>query len=221
MNSTALIIMAKEPKIGSTKTRLCPPLEPVEAAKLYEALLWDTINLAAGIEAVDLAIAVTPPESIDYFKGIAPAKTILIPVACGDIGECLTLGLGELLAKGYDRVLALNSDGPSLPQEYIQLAIRHLDHNDLVLGPAEDGGYYLIGFKKIYPDLFKNINWSTNQVFDQTLQSAEQMNLCVHLLPAWYDVDTSADIQRLQDELETLPIQMLKHTRALFKQWPG
>ncbi|NQU29122.1 MAG: glycosyltransferase [Anaerolineae bacterium] len=221
MKSTALIIMAKEPKVGSTKTRLCPPLEPVEAANLYEALLWDTINLAAGIEGVDLAIAVTPPESIGYFKENAPPETILIPVACEDIGECLTRVLGELLNKGYQQVLALNSDGPTLPPDYIRSAIKHLDQHDLVLGPAEDGGYYLIAFKKIHADLFKDINWSTDQVLEQTLKKADQMDLSVQLLPPWYDVDTVADIDRLRDELETLPLQKLKHTRVLFDQWPG
>ncbi|MBC8334276.1 MAG: TIGR04282 family arsenosugar biosynthesis glycosyltransferase [Anaerolineales bacterium] len=221
MKSTALIIMAKEPKVGSTKTRLCPPLEPVEAANLYEALLLDTINLAAEIEGADLAIAVTPPEAIDYFKEIALPETILIPVACGDIGECLSRVLRDLLNKGYQRVLALNSDGPSLPPNRIRSAIKHLDHHDLVLGPAEDGGYYLIGFKKIHADLFKDINWSTDQVLEQTLKKADQMGLSLQLLPPWYDVDTAADIERLKDELKTLPIQKLKHTRVLFNQWLG
>ena len=219
MNSSALIIMAKEPKIGSTKTRLCPPLRPDQAAQLYEVLLWDTIEMAAGVPGIDLAIAITPPESSEYFKQIAPPETILTPVACADIGECLAYVLGQLLEMGYERVMALNSDGPSLPPENIQTAIQSLDQHDLVLGPAEDGGYYLVGLQQLNANIFMGIDWSTNQVLAQTLQKAEQLSLSVDLLPPWYDVDTAADIQRLRAELETLPAKALKHTRQFLGQW--
>lgn len=220
MNSSALIIMAKEPKIGSTKTRLCPPLRADQAAQFYEALLWDTIEMAAGVPGIDLAIAITPPESSEYFKQIAPPETILIPVACADIGECLAYVLSRLLDMGYQRVMALNSDGPSLPPEYIQTAIQSLDQHDLVLGPAEDGGYYLVGLQQNQPNIFMGIDWSTHHVLAQTLQIAEQRSLTVHLLPPWYDVDTAADIDRLRDELETLPAKTLTHTRQFLGQWP-
>lgn len=219
MNSSALIIMAKEPKVGSTKTRLCPPLRADQAAQLYEALLWDTIEMAAVVKGIDLAIAITPPESSEYFKQITSPETILIPVACANIGECLTVVLGQLLDMGYQRVMALNSDGPSLPPIYIQSAIQSLDQHDLVLGPAEDGGYYLVGLQQNHAYIFRGIDWSTNLVLDQTLQQAEQHSLSVHLLPPWYDVDTAADIHRLRDELETLPAKTLTHTRHFLDQW--
>ena len=160
MNSSALIIMAKEPKIGSTKTRLCPPMKFGEAANFYEALLWDTINMTTGIKGIDLAIAISPPESADYFRKISPPKTHLIPLTCADIGECLMRVLDKLLEMGYLQVMALNADGPSLPPSYIQEAKESLDQHDLVLGPTEDGGYYLIGFKENYPDLFTGIDSS-------------------------------------------------------------
>ncbi len=220
MNSSALIIMAKEPKIGSIKTRLCPPLRPDQAAQLYEALLWDTIAMASAVPGIDLAIAITPPESSEYFKQIAPSETILIPVACADIGECLAYVLGQLLEMDYERVMALNSDGPSLPPEYIQRANQSLGQHDLVLGPAEDGGYYLVGLQQFQPHIFMGIDWSTHKVLAQTLQKAKQHSLSVHLLPPWYDVDTAADIDRLRDELETLPAKALTYTRQFLGQWP-
>ena len=221
MISSALIIMAKEPKVGSTKTRLCPPLEPEEATRLYEVLLRDTINMVAGIRDIDLAIAITPPESTDYFRKISPPETHLIPVICADIGECLRLVLDKLLEMGYSRVMAINADGPSLPPIYIQNAIKSLDQHDLVLGPSEDGGYYLIGFKENYPNLFKGIDWSTSEVLKQTLNKAMALKLSVHLLPTWYDVDLAKDIQRLRDELKILPPDKLIHTRKFLEQWPG
>ncbi len=219
MNSTALIIMAKEPRIGSTKTRLCPPLKSEEAAKLYEVLLWDTINMIAGIKGIDIAIAVTPPESIEYFKGITSSKTHLIPVTCATIGECLSFALGQLLSMGFSRVMALNSDGPTLPPAYIQQAVERLDQHDLVLGPAEDGGYYLIGVKQKHDSLLTGISWSTSEVLSQTLDKANQLGLKVSLIPTWYDVDTAKDFQRLRNELKTLPSDTLMNTRQFLDKW--
>ena len=213
--------MAKEPLVGSIKTRLSPPLSPEEAAEFYEAMLLDTINMASSVMNVDLGIAVTPPESTGYFKHLAPRDTILIPVECADIGECLAAVLGKLFSMSYDHVLAINSDGPSTPSVYIERAVQSLEKHDLVLGPAEDGGYYLVGLNQVHAEIFTGIDWSTNQVLNQTLTKATQTGLTIDLLPAWYDVDTAADIDRLRQELETLPPGSLKFTRKFFKRWPG
>ena len=220
-NSTALIIMAKEPRVGSTKTRLCPPLTPEQAAQIYEALLLDTIDIAAGIEGLDLAIAVTPSDAADYFKHITPDGTLLIPVDCPDIGLCLSQVLSELLRIGYNHVLALHSDGPTLPVAYIQEAIRTLTDKDLVFGPAEDGGYYLIGLSRIHTEIFTGIEWSTEKVLSQSIFKADQSGLSVHVLPPWYDVDTANDIHRLRNEIKTLPTDTLRHTRHFLDQCPG
>ena len=177
MNRTALIIMAKQPLVGSTKTRLCPPLEPAEAAAFYEALLLDTIELCAGLDGIQLAVAVTPPGAVEYFESITPSGTILLPVDCTDIGDCLQRVIGRLFEDGCDKVCALNSDGPSLPAAYIYQAVDYLDHHELVLGPGEDGGYYLIGLKRLHRDLFNGIDWSTPQVLLQTVSKIEALGL--------------------------------------------
>ena len=221
MNTTALIIMAKEPKIGATKTRLCPPLSLQEAAKLYDALLRDTIALVAQLPTIDLAIAVTPPDSTAYFENISPAKTHLIPVACKDIGDCLAQVISQLIKQGYTKVIAFNTDGPSLPPEIIQKAVYLLDKHDLVFGPAEDGGYYLVGQKQYHPNIFTQIDWSTSRVLKQTLAKTAKTGLNIALLPSWYDIDTIDDIERLHTELKTLAPHKLIHTRRFFEQWPG
>ena len=221
MNNPVLIIIAKEPQVGSTKTRLSPPLKLSEAAELFEALLSDTIDLASSIEGIDLAVAVTPPESTRYFERKTPTGTVLIPVTCDDIGECLKQVFEELFQLGYPKVFAFNSDGPSLPREYINKAIRLLDVNDVVFGPSEDGGYYLVGLKKLYPDIFHDIDWSTSQVLAQSLAKAEVENLRVALLPRWYDVDTASDVKRLWEEVRNLPANQLVHTRRFFEELPG
>jgi rSAM/selenodomain-associated transferase 1 len=216
MIDPALVIMAKQPSVGHTKTRLSPPLTPVEAAALYEALLLDTIELGAGLEGVQLAIAVTPPEAVDTFRHIGPPGIILLPVAGTDIGDCLSQILGHLLAAGHPGAIALNSDGPTLPESYLRQAFDRLGGVDVVLGPSEDGGYYLIGLKQAQPELFQDIEWSSEHVTTQTLACAKAMGLSVALLPPWYDVDTGADLERLRGELETLPAEALPHTRRFF-----
>lgn len=213
-----LVIMAKQPTVGQTKTRLCPPLTPVEAVALYEAMLRDTIELVAGLEGVRLAIAVTPPEATDAFRRVSPPDAILLPVAGADIGECLNQVLGRLLAAGHSRAIAFNSDGPTLPATYLRQAITRLDSADVVLGPSEDGGYYLIGLKQPRPELFREIEWSSERVTAQTLARAKAMGLSVALLPPWYDVDTAADLDRLRAELATLPAEALPYTRRFFNR---
>ena len=212
----ALIVMAKQPQPGRTKTRLCPPLTPQQAALFYEALLLDTFALAAGLPGVQLAAAITPPDSEHYFKRIAPQGTLLIPIEGADIGECLYRALAELLQRGFRRAIALNADGPSLPLAYLQQAVTLLNDHDVVLGPGEDGGYYLIGLKRVEAQLFAGIPWSTGRVLEQTLAQAHQLSLRAALTPPWYDVDLPADMQRMCRELKLLPPDRLLHTRSFF-----
>lgn len=215
MRDAALVIMAKLPAVGHTKSRLSPALTAREAAALYEALLRDTIQLAARLVGMQLVIAITPPDALDYFRRISPPGTRLLPVAGADIGECLNQALSQLLTEGYTQAIALNSDGPSLPITYLRRALDELDRRrtDVVLGPSDDGGYYLIGLKRPHPALFRGVAWSTERVTRQTLARAEAMGLEVAQLPSWYDVDTDADLQRLLQQLRTLPDDALPHTR--------
>lgn len=214
MKEAVLVIMAKEPRVGYTKTRLCPPLTQDEAAGLSDAMLRDTIALVADLPATDLAVAVTPAEAHPYFEEITPPGTHLLAVEGLDIGLCLQQALETLLGLGYSKVLALNADGPSLPVAYIQQAVIQLAAQDVVLGPNDDGGYYLIGLKKPAPGLFSGISWSTPQVLAQTLLQAGELGLQVGLLPAWFDVDTAEDLQRLVADLDQLSPEHLVFTRT-------
>lgn len=217
MNYSAIIIIAKEPRVGKTKTRLTPPLSPTEATIFYEALLRDTISLVSGIEGVDTAIAYSPPDSTDYFMQISPSGTILLPVECVDIGGCLSKALGDLLERGYLRVLALNADSPTLPQRILEEAIKQLDKNDIVFGPTLDGGYYLVGLKELYGKIFSDIKWSTSTVLSETLSKVYDLGLRVGILPSWYDIDTPADILHLKKDLLRLPNNALNHTRLVLQ----
>jgi uncharacterized protein len=218
-HKTALAIMAKQPVVGKTKTRLCPFLSAQEATQLYEALLLDTMGLAGWLGAtVDLAVAVSPPESRAYFERIAPPGVKILLVAGADIGECLEQTLGALFAAGYQKALALNSDGPDLPLAYLQKAIQLLDQADIVLGPCLDGGYYLVGMRQLYGGIFRDIAWSTEKVFAQTLGRAVELNLTVALTPPWYDIDIPQDLLRLEAELLSEKPENLPYTRAILQR---
>ena len=174
----------------------------------------------AHLENVDVAIAISPPETQQYFAEIVPPGCLLLPVKGTDIGECLIAALSGLLERGYQKAIALNSDGPTLPPLFLVQAIHKLDGVDLVIGPAEDGGYYLIGMKRIItPEIFQAIDWSTLMVLTQTLERVSDLSMSVRLLPAWYDVDTPEDLARIASELQMLPVGALEHTRLALSRF--
>jgi len=211
----AIAIMAKQPEEGKTKTRLCPPLLPKEAAVVYQALLEDTISLVSSLSHFDLVLAITPPESRSFFESITPGGTRLIAVEGENLGVCLSKTLQALFEAGYSQAAVINSDGPSLPPGFILRGFELLNDSDLVLGPGQDGGYYMIGMKQLYPELFSDISWSTSRVFFQTLAVCNKLKLRTAVLPAWYDIDTAQDLERLKEEIKTMPESRLHFTRAV------
>jgi rSAM/selenodomain-associated transferase 1 len=212
--ASVVVVMAKRPVPGKTKTRLCPPLTPLEAAELYEALLRDTMELVSGLRGVETAVAVSPRRAVDEMQRMAPRGARMLAVEGACLGECLRSATEQLFAEGFTRVVAVNSDGPTLPAEYLERAVEVLTHSDVVLGPAEDGGYYLIGMRQPQPGLFTDIEWSSSRVAVQTLERAAAAGLTVARLPPWYDVDTPAEFERLRKELGARPPGIAPCTRA-------
>ncbi len=201
----ALIVVGKRPMPGQTKTRLCPPLTPQQAARLYRCLLVDTLSQATRLGSVDRALAYTPSDARAYFRELVPNGFRLLPQQGADLGERLANALAHHLDGGYRRAVIMNSDGPTLPIGYLEEAFSRLDGADVTLGPGHDGGYYLIGMSRPHPELFEGIPWSTEKVVLQTLAAAWRLGLKVHLLPEWYDVDVGADLVRLRRELGQRP----------------
>lgn len=216
----SLVIMAKQPIAGRTKTRLIPPFNPQQAADLFEALMMDTIQLVLRIPNLEITIAFSPSSATEYFNRSRFPQTALLPVDGSNIGECLYETAKMMITNNHSRIILMNSDGPSLPPDYILQAYALLENNDLVIGPSEDGGYYLCGFKKLFPQLFQGITWGSARVLGQTLESAKNNNLSVALTPSWYDIDTGADVARLYRESHSLPKASLIHTRKFFHRVP-
>ena len=217
---TALIVVvAKAPQVGSVKTRLCPPLTPEQAARLYTGFLLDTVAIALAVPGSAVK-AVCPtdddarqlsrllPSAVGYFVQTEPGLT-----------AALTGSFRQGLAEGYKKVLCISSDNPTLPQNYLHEALTVLNDPavDLVLGPSEDGGYYLVGATKVYPPLFEDMVWSTDRVLAETLTRAAGLALRSHQLPLWYDLDTGTELARFVDELAQIdPSQAAApHTRPL------
>jgi rSAM/selenodomain-associated transferase 1 len=211
--AAAVVIMAKAPVAGRSKTRLSPPLAPSEAAGLSLAMLQDTVALVSRVRDACLALAISPPEAIGAWRPDLPAGALLVPTGGADLGACLSEATGFLFAAGHNAVIALNSDGPTLPAGRIEQAGALLERADVVLGPSEDGGYYLVGLRRPCPGLFAGIVWSSARVLEQTVERAASLGMSVAMLAPWYDVDTPADLARLVRELAELPADALVSTR--------
>ena len=212
----ALIVVAKEPSVGRTKTRLSPPLSGQQAADLYQCFLLDTLELMKRVEGIQPIIAYLPPDAESFFRRIAPPGFDFAPQVGADLGERLDNVLAHCLQGRYHQAVVMDSDSPTLPLTYLRQAFQKLDDPavDVVLGPCDDGGYYLIGLKSPCSALFQGIVMSTPTVVTETLERAREQRLQVACLPRWYDVDTPDDLERLNEELCFQPDHLAQHTRA-------
>jgi rSAM/selenodomain-associated transferase 1 len=209
-----LLVVAKQPAAGQTKTRLCPPLTGDAAATLYACFLRDTLDLMRQVPGASCGIAYLPEDATGYFQALAPDMAITPQHGAG-LGERLDHVLTQALERGAGQAVVMDSDSPTLPAVYLAQAFAALDGDaDVVLGPCDDGGYYLIGMKRPQPRLLRDVEMSTPHVARDTLALAEQLGLRVALLPSWYDVDTVAELDRLRAELREAPPEAARHTRA-------
>lgn len=213
--SALLIIMARRPEPGRAKTRLCPPLTLEEAALLYEGMLRDTLELVGSLVGVSPAIAVSPVGSEDYFRTLAP-NALLIDQGEGELGVRLAHTTATAFAYGARAVAVMSSDSPAVTLDALAQAFHLLADHDLVLGPSEDGGYYLAALCRPIPALFTEVTMSTPRVLHDTLAVATRLGLRVALLPLSYDVDSAADLVRLQADPAPL-----RHTRAALARLGG
>src|SRR5690242_1311726 len=188
----ALIVVAKRPQAGKTKTRLSPPLTPELASALYECFLFDTLDQMRQVCVVQHVIAYL--DEPDYFRHLAPDFE-LIPQEGNDLGERLDHALTYYLSRGYERAVIIDSDSPTLPSTYLSQAFDVLsDGVDVVLGPCNDGGYYLIGIKKPASRLLLEVHMSTPTVTAETIALAKDEGLNLICLPTWYDVDDESSL---------------------------
>jgi rSAM/selenodomain-associated transferase 1 len=206
----AVAVMAKAPRVGRSKTRLCPPLTPATASRLSAAFIQDiTANLALAARDAPLVpyVAFAPAGTEALFAGLlAPGASLVLadgaipaPPGVAGLGLALLHAMRALFAEGFGGVCLLNSDSPDLPTAVLRDAARRLmaPEGEAVLGPAEDGGYYLLGLRAPHAGMFADIAWSTGEVAAMTRARAAALGLRLDELPPWYDVDDAASLRRL------------------------
>jgi rSAM/selenodomain-associated transferase 1 len=197
------VIFAKAPIPDKVKTRLCPPLTPDEAATLHGSFVLDMLErtkLAEGTFHLPFHryMACAPSSELAFFKIMEERHGVRLVDQTGeDLGGRMHRTFIDLFAKGYEQVVIVGTDVPTLPLPVYREAFAMLDCSDLVLGPAIDGGYYLIGLRQPAEQLFTDVPWSTDQVLSITQQKAKALGLSVGLTVTWRDVDTVADLQWL------------------------
>ena len=203
MPTSALVIFAKAPIPGQVKTRLCPPLTPDEAATLHGSFVLDTLERTKAAVSkfklpLDRYLACAPSSAHVFFKIMEERQSVRVIDQVGDdLGARMNQVFETLFAQKYTQVVIVGTDVPSLPLEQYKQAFTLLGSHDLVLGPALDGGYYLIGLNRPSPELFTGIPWSTEQVLNLTQEKARALGLRTSLLAPWRDIDTISDLNAL------------------------
>lgn len=192
-----LQVFAKTPIKGQVKTRLIADLGEEGAYEAYKQLLEKSLTLATQ-SIYQTELWCHPNQQHTYFKQAASKHTLNLHDQCGDdLGERMHFAMQNAL-QTKEAVVLMGCDCPALTKDYINLAFEALQLADVVLGPAEDGGFVLIGCKKTAPLMFKEVTWGESSVLDSTLVSLQQCGLTHHLLPTLWDVDILSDYQRWQ-----------------------
>lgn len=208
--TVGVAVLCKTPQAGKSKTRLSPPLQPDQCAELSACFIRD---LTANLESLCRDGAMygyaiyTPVGSEDLLRPLLPSTFGLLKQVDGDFGLRLKTSIQDILALGYDGAIIINSDSPTLPPAIVADAVaRLLEEDCVVLSPAIDGGYTLIGLSRPHDHLFEDIPWSTDAVYRLTLERAVQIGLPVCNVAPWYDVDDAQSLEMLGRELSGVPL---------------
>jgi rSAM/selenodomain-associated transferase 1 len=218
----ALVLMAKAPVAGQVKTRLIGELTAEDAADLYAAFLSDTFivmeDLADEREDLRLVLCYTPEGEEEAFEKVEREGSLMLAQRGATLGDRLQNCFADLFELGYEAVVIIGGDSPTLPGEYVWDAFESLTAaHEIALGPTEDAGYYLIGMRTLQPAVLTGIPWSTELVLPVTRERARAAALELIELPVWYDVDTPQDLERLRQELKAQK-DVARYTRRCLKE---
>jgi rSAM/selenodomain-associated transferase 1 len=209
--------MARAPSSGG-KTRLAPHLSEHRLRALHHALLADTLRTIANGCSCEVIVFVTPGDAADEVRALTDGPIECVPQVEGDLGRRMRAAFTHLLeAPNCDAALLVGSDIPLLSADHFDEARETLSTaGGVVLGPADDGGYYLIGMRRVYAELFEGVAWGTSSVLTDTLRVADRAGVEARLIRAAYDVDTIEDLRRLEADLRTASPEQAPHVRAWF-----
>ena len=199
MEPNALVIMFKVPEPGAVKTRLVPPLTYEQAQALYSCFLKDIFEKVSGIEGVALYAAYTPEWAEEKAAEFVPSGVTAFAQQGVDLGERMYNAVLKLFEKGHRKVALIGSDSPDMPVEFIKDSFVLLNSAPVVLGPAADGGYYLIAMNGPLTVPFVNMLWSNDAVFKETVRRLDEKAIPYKLLPPWHDIDRVEDLPLLKE----------------------
>ena len=198
MKSAVLFVFARQPVPGKVKTRLCPPLTKIEAARVHEICLRAVMAGVLQIGDVDVVLVGTPDGTEAVFRRLLGERLSCVwDQGNGSLGDRLERATRKAFHAGATRVLIIGTDSPQMPTGCIESAFQRLDQADVVLGPTEDGGYYLIGLRRDPECLFQTIDWGTQRVAEQTRARIRAQGWTLSELPTCYDIDQFADLSRV------------------------
>lgn len=193
----AIVVMARAPELGKVKTRLARTLGDAATLALYRAMLKDRLAQLSAVKDAWHGVAFTPRDAGEAMRNEVGPNVNLIAQRGEDLGERLLNAARDALAAGNAGVLLVDADTPILPVEFLRRAVASLDTHDVVLGPASDGGYYLIGLREAEPALFEGIPWSTAEVAERTRAAARGARKTIVELPTCVDVDGEAELREV------------------------
>jgi hypothetical protein len=194
------LIFTRYPVAGQVKTRLIPALGADRAALLHRRMTENTVDIARSASACTPTVCFTGARESRFRTWLGDRGMRYMKQPSGNLGSRLTKAFLHALTGGTERVVAIGTDVPSLSSEILDRAFDALDQHDVVLGPAADGGYYLIGMKRLHPALFEQVSWGTEKVLAQTQHAMQHLGLRCSLLPVLPDVDRPVDVQPLRTD---------------------
>ncbi len=198
VDRTSLLIFIKYPREGYVKTRLAASIGEKAATLLYRDFVDIGLKRLQELKPFNCTIYFDPQEEENAVRHWLGDRFFYLAQPEGDLGVRLQAGFNREL-QYYSRVIVIGSDSPDVPLEYVERGSLELQKREAVIGPAVDGGYYLIGLSRPIPELFQDIPWSTDRVFQSTIDIMKFMSIDYAILPEWYDVDTESDYRRLQN----------------------
>lgn len=203
-DSCKLLIFTRSPVLGEVKTRLQPEFSPQQSLKLHKKMMLNTLALSEKLPALSTELCCTPNRNTLFFLECENQFPVTLSNQQGDdLGERMAFSLSVAL-QSYDKVIIIGTDCPDIDQEYIDQALNELDNVDVVLGPASDGGYVLLGLRKFSLELFTGINWGSDKVLSQTRKVLNKLNWPFKELAIMHDIDRPEDVYRYKELLNEI-----------------
>ncbi len=210
--------MAKVPRAGNVKTRLQPFLTPERATDFAACLMCDTIEKVKNLKN-QLVIAYSPRNEREFFNRFSLSETLFVEQKGSDLGEKMFNTFAFAFGQNADSAVMIGTDSPTFPGEFIEEAFTYLETFDAVLGKTSDGGFYLIGLRRLRVEIFENVEWSSPRTFKQTKENIERAGLKLKEMPEWYDVDEPADLEKLREDFAQNEISRLTAPKTF--EWLG